>query len=228
MMRSMNRSSADPVLSGRRAVLRRRGLRLEYATLAWNVAEIGFLVVAAVTARSVALAGFALDSIIEIFASVVVIWTLAGTVDQHEARRAVRLIGLAFLGLAGYIVLQSVVTVALGVRPETSVPGIVWLAATCVVMFVLAAGKARTGAELDNPVLRAEARVTLIDGSLAAAILLGLVVNAIAGWWWADIAAGAVLVGYGLREGLSHLRDSAAGRPDPHRPPAHDERPVLD
>ncbi len=117
-----------------------------------------------------------------------------------------RLIGFAFFGLAGYIAVQSVITVALGIRPDTSVLGIVWLAATCVVMFVLAAGKARTGAESGNPVLQAEARVTLGDGLLAAAILMGLVLNAIAGWWWADVAAGVVLIGYGINEGLTHLR----------------------
>jgi divalent metal cation (Fe/Co/Zn/Cd) transporter len=69
-----------------------------------------------------------------------------------------------------------------------------------VVMFALAAGKARTGRALDNPVLRTEGRVTLIDGILAAAVLLGLALNAALGWWWADPAAGYVLVFYAARE----------------------------
>jgi divalent metal cation (Fe/Co/Zn/Cd) transporter len=190
----------------RREQLVRRGLRLEYTTLSWNVIEIGFLVVAAVQARSVALAGFAVDSFIEIFASVVVIWQLKGTAVEHDERRALRMIGIAFFLLAIYIVIQAVVTVALGVRPDSSPLGIAWLAATCVVMFALAAGKARTGRELGNPVLSAEAKVTLVDGALAAGILVGLVLNAALGWWWADIAAGAILVVYGVREGREHLR----------------------
>jgi divalent metal cation (Fe/Co/Zn/Cd) transporter len=190
----------------RREHLLRRGLRLEYATLAWNALEIAFLGVAAIGARSVALAGFALDSFIEIFASVVVVWQLRGTADPVKERRAVRRIGVAFFLLAVYIAAQALVTVLLDVRPESSPLGMAWLAATCVAMFVLAAAKARTGVELGSPVLTAEAKVTMVDGALAAGVLVGLAVNAAAGWWWADVAAGAILVAYGVREGQEHLR----------------------
>lgn len=192
-----------------RTSLMRRGLRLEYATLGWNVVEIGFLVVAAVTARSVALAGFALDSLIEIFASLIVVGQLTGTADPYSEHRAVRRIGIAFFLLALYISVQTIVTLVVGIRPDSSPLGIAWLAATAVVMFGLAAGKARTGAQLAHPVLSAEAKVTVVDGALAAGILSGLLLNAIMGWWWADIAAGLVLVGYGIREGLHHVRSTA-------------------
>jgi len=188
-------------------VLTRRGLRLEYATLGWNVVEIGFLVYAAVIARSVALAGFALDSGIEIFASLVVVWQLRGDVDPARERRAERLIGMAFFALAIYLIGQTVVTLALDVHPDSSPLGIAWLAATCVVMFTLAAGKARTGRELGNRVLQTEAKVTIVDGTLAAAVLVGLVLNTALGWWWADIAAGFVVIGYGLREGSRAIRE---------------------
>ena len=211
-MRSVRPSTETQRMPQRRAVLRRRGLHLEYATLGWNVVEIGFLVAAAIAARSVALAGFAIDSIIEIFASIVVVWNLSGTADEHDERRAVRLIGIAFFGLAAYIGIQSVVTLTLGIRPNTSILGIAWLAATCAVMFALAAGKASTGARLENRVLSAEANVTLVDGLLAAAILLGLVLNAVAGWWWADVAAGVVLIVYGIGEGRNHLRGASTTR----------------
>ena len=82
-----------------------------------------------------------------------------------------------------------------------------WLVASAVV-FGLAAGKSHTGRALGNPVLSAEAKVTVVDGALAAGILAGLVLNAAVGWWWADIAAGAILVVYGLREGLAHVRQA--------------------
>ena len=186
--------------------LHRRGLRLEYATLGWNVVEIGFLIAAAVSASSVALAGFALDSLIEIFASIVVVRQLKGLQTPSRDQRALRSIGIAFFLLAVYVVVQAVVTVTLGIRPDSSLLGIIWLAATCLVMFALAAAKSRTGRLLGNPVLSAEAKVTLIDGTLAAGILVGLILNAAFGWWWADIAAGAILVAYGLREGREHLR----------------------
>jgi divalent metal cation (Fe/Co/Zn/Cd) transporter len=194
-------------VSERADVLTRRGLRLEYTTLGWNTVEIGFLVYAAVVARSVALAGFALDSVIEIFASVVVVWQLRGGVDPTRERRAARLIGIAFFALAVYLVGQTLVTLALDVRPDSSPLGIAWLAATCVVMFSLAAAKARTGRELGNRVLQTEAKVTAVDGSLAAAVLLGLVLNTTLGWWWADIAGGLVVIAYGLREGVRALRN---------------------
>jgi divalent metal cation (Fe/Co/Zn/Cd) transporter len=81
-----------------------------------------------------------------------------------------------------------------------NVVGIVWTAVTAAAMFALAAGKARTGRALDNPVLLTEGRVTAVDGILAVAVLLGLTLNAAAGWWWADPAAGYVLVFYAARE----------------------------
>jgi divalent metal cation (Fe/Co/Zn/Cd) transporter len=192
-----------------RTGLLRRGLRLEYATLGWNVLEIGFLGFAAIMARSVALAGFALDSCIEIFASLVVVWQLKGTATREREQRAVRLIGFAFLGLALYLIGQTAVTLAAGIRPDSSVLGIGWLAATVVAMFSLAAAKARTGRALGNVTLQTEAKVTMIDGTLAATILVGLVLNAAFGWWWADLAGGAVIIGYGLREGYAALRGSS-------------------
>jgi divalent metal cation (Fe/Co/Zn/Cd) transporter len=181
-----------------RALLR-LGFALEYATLAWNVAGIVVLAVAAVSARSVALAGFALDSLIEIGASVVVIWELSGTGEQRQ-RRALRLIGYAFAALAVYLLVQSTVVLASGYHPRHSVPGIIWTAVTAAVMFALAAGKAWTGRALGNPVLRTEGRVTMIDAILATAVLAGLVLNAALGWWWADPAAGYVLIFYAARE----------------------------
>jgi divalent metal cation (Fe/Co/Zn/Cd) transporter len=182
-----------------RKVLLRRGFALEYATLAWNVAGIVVLAIAAVMARSVALAGFGLDSLIEIGASTVVIWELSGTTGERQ-RRGLRLIGCAFAALAIYLVVQSTVVLAVGYRPRHSVLGIIWTAVTAVAMFLLAAGKARTGRALGNPVLRTEGRVTMVDGILAAAVLLGLALNATLGWWWADPAAGYVLVFYAARE----------------------------
>lgn len=182
-----------------RASLLRQGFALEYATLAWNVAGIAVLAVAALSARSVALAGFGLDSLIEIGASIVVIWELSGGGDARQIR-ALRLIGGGFALLAAYLLAQSTWVLAAGYRPHHSPLGIGWTAVTAAVMFALAAGKARTGTALGNPVLKTEGRVTLIDGLLAAAVLLGLVLNTALGWWWADPAAGYVLVYYAARE----------------------------
>jgi divalent metal cation (Fe/Co/Zn/Cd) transporter len=185
--------------------LLRRGLRLEYLTLGWNVVGSVVVIVAAIAARSVALAGFGLDSLIEIFASVVVVWQLTGA-NQERERQALRLIGGAFFALALYILGQSAVVLVAQAHPRHSGPGIVWLAATLAAMLLLSYGKRLTGSRLGNAVLTTEARVTLIDAYLAAAVLVGLLLNAVAGWWWADPLAGLVIVYYGIREGWAAWR----------------------
>jgi divalent metal cation (Fe/Co/Zn/Cd) transporter len=190
---------------GTHAALLRLGLRLEAATLGWNVVGTVVLLIAALSARSVALAGFGLDSLIEIFASIVVVWQLGGGRPERE-RTALRLIGVAFLLLAIYISAQSIYTLSAGAHPRHSLLGLVWLAATATVMFGLAFGKGRTGRALGNRVLETESRVTFIDGWLAVAVLTGVLLNIVAGWWWADPLAGLVIVIYGLKEGSAALR----------------------
>ncbi|HEX4740583.1 MAG TPA: hypothetical protein VH353_04550 [Caulobacteraceae bacterium] len=125
----------------------------------------------ALKAGSTALAGFGLDSLIEIFASVVVVWQLKGVADDRE-RRALRLIGTAFFLLAAYVLGQSVWTLATRSHPAPSPLGMAWLVITVVAMALLAYGKLVTGRALQNVVLRTEARVTLIDAALAVAVLI--------------------------------------------------------
>jgi divalent metal cation (Fe/Co/Zn/Cd) transporter len=187
--------------------LLRRGLALESATLAWNVVGTVVVIAAALAAGSVALAGFGLDSLIEIGASTIVIWQLNDTTGTRE-RRALRLIGIAFLALALYIAGQAAYTLLADSRPRHSTLGIAWTAVTFVVMLALAAGKARTGRDLENRVLQTEGRVTLVDAYLAAAVLLGLLLNSALDWWWADPLAGLVIVYYGVREGREALHAS--------------------
>jgi divalent metal cation (Fe/Co/Zn/Cd) transporter len=192
------------------ASLLRRGVALERVTLAWNLVGVVVLAFAAVSARSVALAGFGLDSLVEIGASVVVLWELADrSIEGHRVDRqevALRLIGAAFIGLAIYIGTQSTVVLLSGYHAHHSWLGIGWTAFTAIVMFALAADKARTGRALGDPVLITEGKVTLIDGVLATAVLLGLALNAGLGWWWADPLAGFVIVVYGLKEASAALR----------------------
>jgi divalent metal cation (Fe/Co/Zn/Cd) transporter len=195
----------DMAIDVRSTALLRGGRLLEICTLAWNVVGIGILAAAALAAHSVALAGFGLDSLIEIGASTVVLWELSGTGEERQ-RAALRLIGISFALLAVYLLVQSAVVLVTQYHPQHSLPGIVWTAATAAVMFALAAGKRRVGTRLGNPVLLTEGRVTFIDGLLACAVLLGLTLNAVLGWWWADPLAGVVLVCYAIREAREILR----------------------
>jgi hypothetical protein len=148
----------------------------------------------------VAFAGFGVDSLIEIVASAVVVWQLKGEAGSARERRALRVIAVAFVLLAVYIALQSAIVMSARSHPGRSVLGIAWLAVTVAVMFALAAGKRDTGRRLGNPVLETEARVTFIDGALAATVLLGVVLNAALGWWWADPLSALVILVYGARE----------------------------
>lgn len=182
------------------SILLRRGLLLEYITLGWNVVGTAIVIAAAIAAHSVALAGFGLDSLVEIGASVVVVWHLRG-IHKGRERVALRSISIAFFALAIYIAALSAHTLWLSFHPSTSQYGMAWLALTFIVMLALAAGKHVTGAKLDNQVLKTEARVTLVDAYLAGSVLLGLALNALFDWWWADPVAGLVIVFYGFLEG---------------------------
>jgi divalent metal cation (Fe/Co/Zn/Cd) transporter len=177
---------------------RRRARRWEYGTTAWNTSEIFVTIGLGLAAHSLALIAFGLDSCVEVFASVVVLWHLGGdteTVDPKRARRAMRLIGSAFGVLAGYLVVDAAYGLGTHHLSESSPFGIGFMAATVAVMFVLAAGKRRAGRALANRPLVANASMTFIDGCLAGGILVALALNTAFGWWWADpLAAGVVAV----------------------------------
>jgi divalent metal cation (Fe/Co/Zn/Cd) transporter len=196
----MNMAAGDQKIA-----LLNRGLLLEYVTLAWNAVGTIIVVVAAIKARSVALAGFGLDSLIEIFASSIVIWQIKG-IDRNREARALRLIGGAFFLLAVYVLAQAAYALTAGIHPAPSLSGTLWLIMTVIAMLLLAWGKLVVGRQLRNPVISAEARVTLIDGYLAATVLVGLVLNGLFGWWWADPLTSLVLVYYGVKEGIEARR----------------------
>jgi divalent metal cation (Fe/Co/Zn/Cd) transporter len=180
--------------------LRRRALALEFVTIAWNLLEGVLAIVAGLLAGSVALVAFGLDSSVEVFASAVVVWELRG-VDRRRERRAVRAIGAAYLVVAVYILLDSGNALRIANRPEASPIGMLLLAATVLVMAVLGIAKLRVGRELHSATVTADGRFSLVDGSLAGAVLVGLALTALFGWWWADalLAIGISLLAF--REG---------------------------
>ena len=164
----------------------------------WNTGEIAVTVTLGLAAHSLALVAFGLDSCVEVFSSLVVLWHLGGdpeSADPARARRAMRLIGVAFGLLAIYLTIDATHGLATHHVSDSSPFGMGFMTATVAVMFGLAWGKRRTGEAIDNRPLVANASMTFIDGCLAGGILIALALNAAFGWWWADpLAAGIVAV----------------------------------
>jgi divalent metal cation (Fe/Co/Zn/Cd) transporter len=177
------------------AALRRRVLLLEYATMVWNAGEAVLTIALGTVAGSLALIGFGTVSVVELFASGVVVWHVRSDEAKlaGRTRLALRLISLAFVVLAIALVVAAGNDLLSGRRAEESPWGIAYLALTALVMFGLAAMKRRTATQLGSSPLQSEATVTFLDGILSVTTLAGLALNATLGWWWADPTA-AILV----------------------------------
>jgi divalent metal cation (Fe/Co/Zn/Cd) transporter len=183
--------------------LRRRGFRLEYATMGWMVAEAAVAITAGVLAASIALTGFGLDSVIELLSATIVIWQLRGEIaGQDRQTRAVRLIGVTFFALAAYLTAEAIRDLVTQARPAQSILGLAVTAAALVVMPALAVAKRRTGKQLGNRTLLADSAETAFCAFTSAAALLGVGLNAWLGWWWADPAAALIIAALAVREGV--------------------------
>ena len=193
--------------------LLRRGIRLEWATTAWNTMEVFVTISLGIAAKSLALVAFGLDSMIEVFASTVVIWHLreGRNPAPERTRLAFRLIASAFFALAAFLLVASIRSLVIGTQPENSVWGIGYLAVTAFVMFTLASVKRRTARPINNGPLEAEAAMTFLDGCLCVCILSALAANIAFGWWWADGLAALVIAAFAAREGASAWSDAAEG-----------------
>ncbi|MGA9857326.1 MAG: cation transporter [Solirubrobacteraceae bacterium] len=188
----------------------RRGVRLEIVTLLWMTVEAAGAVAAGIAAGSVALLAFGIDSVIEFVAAGVVLQTFRAEQAGHTAigeRRALRIVGVTLFLLAAYVVAEAGSTLLAESRPETSVVGVAVCAAALLVMPWLSLSKRRTGTALGSQILIADAAESLFCAYLSAAVLLGLLVNAIFGWWWADPVAALVIVPLVIKEGLEALED---------------------
>lgn len=200
----------SPAPAGR-ARLVRRGLRLEYLTVGWNLLEAAVSLAAGVAAGSVALVGFGADSLVEVSSGAVLLWRLrAEAADARRAerveRRALKLVGWSFLALAAYVLYEAVSSLARREEPEASVVGVVLAALSVVVMPLLARAKRRVAAGLSSRALAADSRQTDICAYLSAILLAGLALNALFGWWWADPAAALLMIPIIAREGVEALR----------------------
>jgi divalent metal cation (Fe/Co/Zn/Cd) transporter len=184
----------------------RRGRRLEYFTLGWNLTEAAVAVGAGAVAGSIALVGFGVDSLIECLSGAILLWRLHGDADEAREARALRLVGISFLLLAAYVGFEAVKTLLAREAPDASLVGIVLAAVSLVVMPLLARAKRRVASRLGSRALEADSRQTDLCAYLSAILLGGLALNAVAGWWWADPVAALVMVPIIAREGVEALR----------------------
>jgi divalent metal cation (Fe/Co/Zn/Cd) transporter len=170
-------------------------------------------VAAGVVAGSIALVGFGADSLIEAAAGVVVLWLMADrrSASASAERRAQQLIAVSFAVLAVYIGFEAVRDIVVGHRPQTSWVGIGLATVTLEAMPPLAAAKRRAGKRLHSPATTSESRQTMLCAYLSAALLVGLLANAIAGWWWADPIAALAIAGVAAREARTARRGDACG-----------------
>ena len=193
-----------------RAQLVRRGLWLNAATLAYNILESAVALIAGFLAGSVALVGFGFDSIIEVTASVTALWRLSSDHDAHRRERseriALRVIGWCFLGLAVYVAFESLRTLWLAEAPEESLVGILLASSSVIVMPLLARAKRRVAEGMSSGALASEAVQTMLCAYLSAILLVGLLLNALLGWWWADPLAALAMVPIIGREGWEALQ----------------------
>lgn len=196
-----------------RAALVRRGLRLEYLTVGWNIIEGIVAVAAAVAAGSVALLGFGIDSFVESASGLILIWRLVAErratdqkrIDRLE-RRAERLVAASLVGLAAFVALDAVWTLVRAEEPKTSVVGVALTAVSLIVMRWLAVAKRRTARAMGSRALEADAFQTTACWWLSLVALGGLGLNAAFGWWWADPVAALGMTYFIFGEALEAWR----------------------
>jgi divalent metal cation (Fe/Co/Zn/Cd) transporter len=205
--------TAAALAPDRRDLLRRRIRWIVAGTIAWNTVEAVVALTAGTVASSTALVAFGLDSVVEVLAASAVAWQFSAPDPERRERTALRLIAVSFLGLAAYVSVDAVLALAGGSEARPSPTGIVLAAFSLAVMPVLSVLERRAGTELGSASAVADSRQTLVCAWLSAALLVGLLLDAALGWWWADPVAGLAIAAFAVREGLEAWRGDACAVP---------------
>ena len=197
----------------RRRVLQRRIRLIVAITIAYNVVEAAIALAAGTVASSAALIGFGLDSIVEVLSAAAIAWQFAAPDPEKRERVALRVIAVSFFALAAYVSVEATLSL-IGVREaEHSPVGVALAAVSLAVMPFLSWFERRTGMELGSASAIADSKQTLICSYLSAALLVGLLLNSLLGWAWADSLAALVIAGFAVREGLEAWRGDACAVP---------------
>ena len=193
-----------------RAHLVRRGRYLEYFTIGYNSLEGLIAVGAGLLAGSIALVGFGCDSLIEVTSGALLLWRLHADVDEARRERveaiSLRLVGVCFIVLAIYVAQDSIWSLLKHEAPHESLVGIVLAAVSLIVMPLLVRAKRRVARSIKSAALMADSKQTELCTYLSAILLIGLLLNALLRWWWADPVAGMIMVPIIAKEGIEALR----------------------
>jgi divalent metal cation (Fe/Co/Zn/Cd) transporter len=211
-------ATPGPLTVAERSRLGRRAQRLAVTSVAYNILEAVIAAGAGTAAGSVALIAFCLDSVIEVSSGLVILWQFRHHLPQERERRALRLIGVTFLALAVYVIIESAHALLAGNRSAPSAAGIGIACTSLAVMPFLSQAQRRTGRLLASGSVLADSYQTLLCTYLSAVLLGGLLLNATLGWWWADPLAGLAIAAIAVREGLQAWRgDACACSPGPSK-----------
>src|SRR3982750_2957154 len=197
-------------VAGARQIVVRRGINLSYLTIAYNSLEAVGSLIAGLLAGSVSLIGFGTDSVIEVGSSVAAQWRLRSDIDEerreHVGRISRRIIGWSFIALTAYIIIDSVHSLWTREAPSKSVFGMIVLILSVIVMPLLARAKHKVAREMGSRALSADAMQTSLCAYLSVIALVGVALNALLGWWWADPVAALAMVPIIAREGVEGVR----------------------
>lgn len=197
----------------RKVVLQRRIRWVVAITIAYNVVEAIVALVAGTVASSAALVAFGLDSIVEVLSAAAVAWQFSAKDPESREKVALRVIAFSFFALAAYVIVDTVLSLFGGMDAEPSPVGIVLAAVSLVIMPGLSWFERRTGRELGSATAIADSKQTLLCAYLSAALLLGLLLNTLLGWTWADAVAALVIAGWAIKEGIEAWRGDACAVP---------------
>lgn len=193
-----------------RAILVRRGRRLEYFTIAWNLLEGLVAILSGLIAGSIALVSFGFDSLIEVTSGAALLWRLSIDVNEEKRERieaiTLRIVGACFIALTLYVGYDSITALLHRESAERSAPGIALAIASLIVMPLLARAKRRVARGINSGAMFADARQTDFCVYLSAILLGGLLLNALLGWWWADPIAALIMAPIIGKEGVEALR----------------------
>jgi divalent metal cation (Fe/Co/Zn/Cd) transporter len=207
-MTALNLPGLGPA-PARRTLLRRRVRLLVAATITYNVIEAVVAITAGTMASSAALIGFGLDSIVEVASAAAVAWQFSSADHEKRERTALRVIALSFFALALYVSIDAVRALLGSGEAGHSTPGLVLAALSLVIMPFLSAAQRRAGRELGSASAVADSKQTLLCTYLSAVLLVGLALNSLFGWSWADPIAALVIAAVAVKEGREAWRGDA-------------------